>query len=198
MGLQERLRRTCAPSTTHAALHNAPAAHPPAQSFSTPVPALCRHRRGECVLGREARRGGHGAGGGGGEARAAPLWELAPPQLSPPPPPPAVRPPTHLCGAREGVSRCPGARRGAAAAVGGCVGRAATAAAIADATAAATATAATVAAAHPADSNRLSPKGASPEAGGRYKRDARCEMQGIVGGKRGQWPATRRASIRAN
>ena len=63
----------------------------------------------------------------------------------------------------------------------GCVGRAAsaTAAAIADATAAAGATAATVAAAHPAVLNRLSPKGASPEeAGGRYKRDARCEMGG--------------------
>ena len=35
-----------------------------------------------------------------------------------------------------------------------------------------------VAAAHPTALNRLSPKGASPEeAGGRYKRDARCEMR---------------------
>ena len=39
------------------------------------------------MLGWEARRGGHGARVVSGEARAAPLWELAPPQLSPPPPP---------------------------------------------------------------------------------------------------------------
>ena len=52
---------------------------------------------------------------------------------------------------------------------GGGVGRAAAAATAA--------TTATVAAAHPAGLNRLSPKGASPrEAGGRYRRDARCEM----------------------
>ena len=58
MGLQETLRRTRAPNTTHAAPRNAPAAHPNGQSPSTPVLA----RGGECVLGREARRGGHGAG----------------------------------------------------------------------------------------------------------------------------------------
>ena len=81
MGLQETLRRRCAPNTTHVAPRSAPIAHPPAPSPSTPVTA----RGGECVLGWEARRGGHG--GGGGEARAARLRELAPPPLSPLPPP---------------------------------------------------------------------------------------------------------------
>ena len=81
MGLQETLRRTCAQNTTHAAPRNAPAAHPPAQSLSTPVPA---HEGCVCArAGGAARR----PWGGGGEARAAPLWELAPWQLSPPPPP---------------------------------------------------------------------------------------------------------------
>ena len=61
--------------------------------------------------------------------------------------------------------------------VGGWVRRAAATAAAAAATAAATATAATVAAAHPAGSNRLTPKGAlQRRAGGRWKRDARREM----------------------
>ena len=130
------------------------------------------------MLGREARRGGYGVGAVWRGPRAAPGIGAAAAVAA------AAarlfgRPAAHSpVRDKGGVSTCPGTRQGAAK-VGGWVGRAAVAAAAAAATATATATAATVAAAHPSDSIRLSPKGASPmEAGGRYKRDARCEMAG--------------------
>ena len=80
MGLQETLRRTCAPNTTHAAPRSAPAAHAPAQSLSTPVQGT-----GGVSVCSGGRRGAAAMGRGRCEARAAPLWELAPPQLSSPP-----------------------------------------------------------------------------------------------------------------
>ena len=101
----------------------------------------------------------------------------------------SARPPGRpsTCAGKKGVGRCSGAVRGAAKMDGcGWVGRAAAVACCLRCcmllllllAATASATAATVAAAHPAELNRPSPKGASPEeAGGRYRRDARCEMR---------------------
>ena len=101
MGLQETLRRTRAPNTTHVVPCNAPAANLPAQCLSTPVPA----RGGECVLGREARRGGYGAGAVRRGPRHCGNWRRRRcRRFRRPPSPPSSRPLTCAGQGRELVS----------------------------------------------------------------------------------------------